>query len=322
MSHRLSILSSISHVDRRTLPPMRSSQPDTRRLRTWVYKNDDGSCSTHQLHRIILRVGQNIAIFPDDVRAVPMEDGSLPIMSYWYGKIAKIYLKKRGDTHDVWLDIQWYYRRLDLEDNGVDLAQYMGEYELVLSDHTSLVDMTCVEDHALIVSQLPPETLYHRWNVEITFVKKRTKVRLHGMNLSNPQRASQCRCAACDYTLYCPSISQRYCRKCKQWFSKTCLDALDCQVDRRPEPLLPSTYDHIVLPEGFLAILTMPICRGGPFGVVGNGSMYCRAKLLLREARTHGNIPEEWKNILVETESWDLEADIEPTYDMHPKKIV
>ncbi|KAG1760491.1 hypothetical protein EV702DRAFT_1053450 [Suillus placidus] len=114
-------------------------------------------------------------------------------MSYWYGKVTKIYLNKQGDTYDVWLDVQWYYRRMDLEDNGVDLAQYMGEYELVLSDHTSLVDMTCVEDHALIVSydegnisqsRLPPETLYHRWNVEITFVKKRTKVRLHGMNLS------------------------------------------------------------------------------------------------------------------------------------------
>ncbi|KAG0692967.1 hypothetical protein DFH29DRAFT_881866 [Suillus ampliporus] len=102
-------------------------------------------------------------------------------MSYWYGKVAKIYLKEQGDTH-------WYYRRMDLEDNGVDLAQYMGKYELVLSDHISLVDMTCVEDHALIVSydegnmsqhQLPPETPYHCWNVEIKFVKSRTKVHLH-----------------------------------------------------------------------------------------------------------------------------------------------
>ncbi|KAG1720424.1 uncharacterized protein EDB91DRAFT_1088861 [Suillus paluster] len=180
-------------------------------------------------------------------------------MSYWYGKVAKIYLKEQGDTH-------WYYRRMDLEDNGVDLAQYMGEYELVLSDHISLVDMTCVEDHALIVSydegnisqrQLPPETPYHRWNVEIKFVKSRTKVRLH---------------------------------------------------DRRPTPVLPAIYNDIQLEAEFLTMFTMPICRGGPFGVVGNGSIYSRAKLLLREARTHGSMPEAWRDILGTIEDVDGEC--------------
>ncbi|KAG1829045.1 hypothetical protein DFJ58DRAFT_848843 [Suillus subalutaceus] len=66
-------------------------------------------------------------------------------MSYWYRKVMKIYL-----NHDVWLEIQWFYRKVDLEDVGVNLAQSMGDYELVLSDHKSFVDMTCME--AMILS--------------------------------------------------------------------------------------------------------------------------------------------------------------------------
>ncbi|KAG2352436.1 hypothetical protein BDR07DRAFT_1498307 [Suillus spraguei] len=101
-------------------------------------------------------------------------------MSYWYGKVSKIYLRPQRETHDVWLDIQWYYRRVNLEDLMVDLAESIGEYELVLSDHTSLVDMMCVEDHATIINYdegdlaqhpVPPETLYHRWDVMIKFAR-------------------------------------------------------------------------------------------------------------------------------------------------------
>jgi hypothetical protein len=80
----------------------------------------------------------SVAIFPDDPRAISQADGSLPVMSYWYGKVAQIYLKQRTGTHvslfkdlrviihscclmkDVWLEIQWYYRRVDLEDVGVE----------------------------------------------------------------------------------------------------------------------------------------------------------------------------------------------------------
>ncbi|KAG1837842.1 hypothetical protein DFJ58DRAFT_846298 [Suillus subalutaceus] len=300
---RLSIVSSASRADRRRLPPMNRSQPNIRRLRTWVYNKEDNSCSTTELGRLILRVGETIAIFPDDPRAVPKDDGSLPIMSYWYGKVAKIYLKAQGETHVVWLEIQWYYRRLDLEDRS--LAESMGEYELVLSDHTSFVDMSCMEDHAVIISydegdlkqcQLPPKTLYHRWNIEITFVRNRNDGRIHGVHLSNPQRESQCRCNACDNALYSPSISQRYCRKCKRWFNHECLDALECRVDRIPDAGLPAVYGDIHLEKEFLDILTMPICRGGPFGVVGNGSIYSRAKSLLREAKINGKLSDGWRD--------------------------
>ncbi|KAG2029902.1 hypothetical protein BDR03DRAFT_1017757 [Suillus americanus] len=40
-------------------------------------------------------------------------------MSYWYGKVTKICLKSQAQTHDVWLEIQWFYRKVDLEDVGV-----------------------------------------------------------------------------------------------------------------------------------------------------------------------------------------------------------
>jgi hypothetical protein len=87
-------------------------------LFTGVYSTEDDSCSTNELNRLILRVGEScvskiylfmyqdveknhfsVAIFPDDARAMTMADGSLPIMSYWYGKVSKIYLKPRGETH-------------------------------------------------------------------------------------------------------------------------------------------------------------------------------------------------------------------------------
>ncbi|KAG2745199.1 hypothetical protein P692DRAFT_20849949 [Suillus brevipes Sb2] len=210
-------------------------------------------------------------------------------MSYWYGKVAQIYLKQRTGTHDVWLEIQWYYRRVDLEDVGVDLATSMGDYELVLSNHKSFVDMTCVEDHAIILKydegdlkqhQMPSNTPYHRWNIKITF----------------------CRCDTCDRLLYNPTVSQRYCRKCKQWFNNICLDTMGRRVDRIPEARIPSMYGDIEWEQEFLDLLTIPICRGGPYGVVGNGSIYSRTKSLLRHARTHGELPERWDDILTEAD--------------------
>ncbi|KAG2108816.1 hypothetical protein BD769DRAFT_1392632 [Suillus cothurnatus] len=189
MSHRLSIISSISRADCRRLPAMRSQPRRIHQLRTcrsieWVYNRDDDLSATPSQDRIILREGENISIFPDDPRSIPDSDGSLPMMSYWYGKVTKISLKPQGQSHDVWLEIQWFYRKVDLEDLGVDLAQSMGDHELVLSDHKSFVDMTCMEDHAVIHSydegdlsqcQIPSNTLYHRWNVNITFIWSKQK---------------------------------------------------------------------------------------------------------------------------------------------------
>jgi hypothetical protein len=96
----------------------------------------------------------SVAIFPDDARAVTKTDGSLHTMSYWYGKVAKIYLRPRGETHvsvfhmqmislanamylikDVWLDIQWYYRRVDLEDAGVECFYFYFHQSVIYLMH-------------------------------------------------------------------------------------------------------------------------------------------------------------------------------------------
>jgi hypothetical protein len=119
------------------------------------------------------------------------------------------------------------------------------------------------------------------------------------LSKQNPKIATQCHCDHCDLALYSPSISQRYCRKCKRWFNAECLDALECRIERRPTPKLPEIFDDIDVPDEFLMILIMPICRGGPHGVVGNGSVYLQAKSMLCEARLSGKLPDDWKDIII-----------------------
>ncbi|KAG2737385.1 hypothetical protein P692DRAFT_20761930 [Suillus brevipes Sb2] len=212
-----------------------------------------------------------------------MEDGCLPTMSYWYGKVLGIYLKMAKQTQDVWLDIQWYYRRVDLEDEDVDLAACVGEYELVLSDHKSAVDMHCVEAHAKIVRydegdlsqpQIPTATLYHRWN--------------------NTQVATSCSCNSCDLTFSSPNHLQRYCRSCRRWFNEACIAALGHRMDSSIKVRLPPPYDAIKFDEEFLALLTTPIRRGGHCGVVGNGILVIQVRALMEQAMKLGKLPDGW----------------------------
>ncbi|KAG1736623.1 uncharacterized protein EDB91DRAFT_1083293 [Suillus paluster] len=139
---------------------MHHNHPKLHKLRKctsleWVYDSHENSDDMND-SRMVIHVGEEYELFVYEL-AVPMQDGSLPVMSYWYGK-------------DVWLEIQWYYRKVDLEDEGVDLVSCIGEYELVLSDHISVIDMSCVEDHATILPfnegdlaqpQIPLRTLEH-----------------------------------------------------------------------------------------------------------------------------------------------------------------
>ncbi|KAG2351354.1 hypothetical protein BDR07DRAFT_1386114 [Suillus spraguei] len=215
MSHRLSIVSSASNVDRRKLPPMRCIQPNTRRLRTWVCSTEDDSHSTNKLSRLIVRVRESVVIFPDDMRAVTRTDSSLPIMSYWYGKVSKIYLRPQRETHDVWLDIQWYYRHVDLEDLMVETH----------SKHHSVAVMNAIV--CCTVPESPRDTAGNADNV--------------------------------------------------------------------PESKLPARYNGIQLEKDFISILTMPIRRGGPYGVVGNGWIYYHARSLLKEVVADGKLPDGWK---------------------------
>ncbi|KAG2087843.1 hypothetical protein BD769DRAFT_1396428 [Suillus cothurnatus] len=58
------------------------------RLFEWVHDLDHSDDESHG--RMIIRVGQDLAIYPLDERSVQVKDGSLPMMSYWYGKLLKV----------------------------------------------------------------------------------------------------------------------------------------------------------------------------------------------------------------------------------------
>ncbi|KAG1844918.1 hypothetical protein C8R48DRAFT_780142 [Suillus tomentosus] len=216
MSRRPSITTCSFNTDgRRRLAPMRNNHPKLNKLRRctsleWVFNSDNDSDDSDD-GRMVIRVGEDVTIYPLDQRAVQRQDGSLPVMSYWYGKVAEIYLK--SGTQDVWLEIQWYYRQIDLQDEDVDLSACVGEYELVLSGHKSVVDMSCVEgeffdilaclydfidiggpfaDHANILQydegdisqpQIPFGTLYTRWTIDIQFSRHGRTLYIEGVNI-------------------------------------------------------------------------------------------------------------------------------------------
>ncbi|KAG1729378.1 hypothetical protein EDB19DRAFT_1938813 [Suillus lakei] len=175
-------------------------------------------------------------------------------MSYWYGKVLGIYLKMAKKTQkDVWLDIQWYYRQVDLEDQDVEYVSCVGEYELLLSNHKSVVDMHCVEAHTKIVRydegdlsqpQIQTATLYHRWNISMQFTMRRNVPQLQakftGLNELQLQLMS-----------------------CFWWFNEACMAALGHRMSRNTKAHLPSPYDSVKFDEEFLALLTTPIQQGG-----------------------------------------------------------
>ncbi|KAG1718053.1 uncharacterized protein EDB91DRAFT_1090354 [Suillus paluster] len=289
----------------RRLPPMSSGHPKLRQLKRstsleWVYDaalEDTDAGPTDG--RLVIRVGEDVAIFPLEERSVPMMDGSLPIMSYWYGKIKDIYWKTTSHNQEAWLDIQWYYRQVDLEDEGIDLADCVGTYELVLSDHTSIVDMHCVETHATILRydegdlsqpQIPTETLYHRWTMNMHFVNRGNTVYLDGVNICPrfiPMRYTE-------LTTIHTNV-QRFCRTCDRWFNEICLVSNGRRMHKKTKVLLPSLCDGITFDKEFLALMTMPIRRGGPCGVVGNALIVAKIRTLITEAIKRGSLPDGWK---------------------------
>lgn len=285
-------------------------QPKMHRLRKyssmeWVYTSGNDSDTGDDVQRMIVKEGDNVAIFPDDQRAIPTEDGSLPAMGYWYGKVNDIYVAR--NSQDAWINIQWYYRRVDLEDECVDIAEFVGDYELVRSDHKSLVDMHCIEDHATIQiydeadltqCEIPPATLYCRWEISIEIKAGK----LQKAHLTNAQQDTPmlCGCNQCYFPrgLYFPTVEQRYCRTCACWFNRTCLEDLDCKVDTRPRTNLSPAFNNVQLDKEFLRTVTRPISRGGPYGIVGNSRRFVEANSLLIESKTLGRLPHGWKDRL------------------------
>ncbi|KAG1795964.1 uncharacterized protein HD556DRAFT_1307190 [Suillus plorans] len=280
MSIRPSVISHSSHAEgRRTLPPMRNSHPKLHTLRRctsleWVYDAGDDSNSSVEYCKLVIREGDEY----DDLHCI---------------------------SKDVWLDIQWYYRRVDLEDQSIDLAAFVGEYELVLSDHKSIVDMNCIEDHARIIpydegnlaqAQIPVEKLYHRWNISMQFVTRRDVLHLKGVNINNSQVSTYCSCNSCNLSYSSPNNLQRYCRACRKWFNETCLESVARKMNRKWKARLPSDYDAVQIDADFGPLLTMPIRRGGHCGVVGNGMILIQIKTLLDQAMALGQLPAGWKD--------------------------
>ncbi|KIK31385.1 hypothetical protein CY34DRAFT_19986 [Suillus luteus UH-Slu-Lm8-n1] len=98
MSHRPTITSHISHAEgrRRRLTPMRNNHPNLHRLKRcssleWIHNTDRQARDASG--GLVIRVGEDVSIYPLDERAVQLQDGSLPVTSYWYGKVVEIYLK-------------------------------------------------------------------------------------------------------------------------------------------------------------------------------------------------------------------------------------
>ncbi|KAG2057313.1 hypothetical protein BDR06DRAFT_969501 [Suillus hirtellus] len=292
MSSRPSISSCATHLDRRRiLLPMQSSHPKLRTLRQctsleWVYNSSDDTDGIID-DRMVIRVGEDISIYPADTCAVPTRDGSLPVMSYWYGKVVDIYLKTvtkalpSRSIQEVWLNIQWYYHRLDLEDEGIE----------------SIVDMGCVEDHATILPydegdleqhQIPVKTLYNHWTIDIQFSKNRQLSLVNGVNIHNGQTAMKCACHWCDPLFSSPMTLQRYCRKCQQWFNKACLALHGRRLKKKVKASLSSIYRDVDFDPEFLSTLTMPIQRGGSYGIIRNSLILILGHALIEEAGNLG----------------------------------
>ncbi|KAG1817590.1 uncharacterized protein BJ212DRAFT_1299131 [Suillus subaureus] len=183
-------------------------------------------------------------------------------MSYWYGKVVDIYLKA-GRMYGLKYSgtiarLTWKTRMLTC----------VGEYELILSDLITVVDMCCVEDHAtilpynegdLVQPQIPIGTLYNRWTIDIKFSRDYKMVYTKAVNIHNSQIATKCACTQCDPAFHLPMTLQRYCRTCHQWFNEECIATLGRQLHKNVKAGLPSLYCDINFDLEFLSLLTLPI---------------------------------------------------------------
>ena len=116
-----------------------------------------------------------------------------------------------------------------------------------------------------------------------------------------------CSCGICD-TLHSPNISQRYCKGCKAWFNETCLTTLRLALKGSPARIR-QEYGAIRFDEGFVQLVSKPIRRGGPIGIVGNGLQVVRCNSLLRDARRIGRLPDGWKDTLLPS-TLSVEGDV------------
>ncbi|KAI6137556.1 hypothetical protein BKA82DRAFT_4370771 [Pisolithus tinctorius] len=110
------------------------------------------------------------------------DDGSL-----WYAVIKDIRVQRLKRSHKAWVEVQWYYSRSDIGDKN--MRKYIGNNELVLSDHNDIIEPEAIVSPADITSfsaercfgpLIGPKDMYTRWTMS-THGKQVIQVWMNGM---------------------------------------------------------------------------------------------------------------------------------------------
>ncbi|KAI6139658.1 hypothetical protein BKA82DRAFT_4019881 [Pisolithus tinctorius] len=77
-------------------------------------------------------------------------DGSL-----WYAVIKDIRVQRLKRSNKAWVEVQWYYSRSDIGDKN--MRKYIGNNELVLSDHNDIIEPEAIVSWKLMESIAPAD---------------------------------------------------------------------------------------------------------------------------------------------------------------------
>ncbi|KAI5980398.1 hypothetical protein F5J12DRAFT_789309 [Pisolithus orientalis] len=78
------------------------------------------------------------------------DDGSL-----WYAVIKDIRVQQLKRIQKAWVEVQWYYSRSDIGDKN--MRKYIGNNELVLSDHNDIIEPEAIVSWKLMESIAPAD---------------------------------------------------------------------------------------------------------------------------------------------------------------------
>ncbi|KAI6035843.1 hypothetical protein EDC04DRAFT_2897624 [Pisolithus marmoratus] len=92
----------------------------------------------------IFSAGDSVAIHPEG--SLEFHSTGDPIlMSYWFATIKSFYVQDLHPGMTIWAEVEWLYRRSNLLPFCPSLAHTIAENELVRSDHSSLINVKCIE---------------------------------------------------------------------------------------------------------------------------------------------------------------------------------
>ncbi|KIJ58744.1 hypothetical protein HYDPIDRAFT_171141 [Hydnomerulius pinastri MD-312] len=291
---QVSVSANVSRRTARALPPMAAPRNINRLRRLtevgYVYDADEeegeeGEEGEETSTTVVFAVGDNVAIYPSGDVYLDAE-GDIPLMSFWFGTISGLFLqpRRKAEGHIVWVEVRWFYRVKDLPTSEPSFADHMGEYELVDSDHTSVIDITCIESE-----------LYTCWRVATKLKEKpgRDAVLLSA-TLKDPTKFCVEDCAM---RLYDTRRSQRFCRHCRRWFHRRCIRHLVMGRNDADLPIIvqKNTTYLVTLDPDFLRLVRTPIARGGVHGISGNAKVMCSVEEALTYACQNDHLASDWK---------------------------